>query len=180
MQKITRSWLPGAALLIGLCSVIPSSRAQEKMPGDHMKMSGDSMMKMSPAEMKMAGEQMDKMKMMATEHPQDEAAGMARLMVMDQMATHMAADPSFQKMLQQSMSDPNVKKVHEDARKMAEDPAQAAKIKQQIMDDPKAMHMVMHLAARMAMMHEGMTHDSMMHEGMMKDDKMKSTAGEKK
>ena len=171
MQKITRSWLPGAVLLIGLCFVIHWSRAQEAP--DHMKMSTDSMMKMSPDEMKMAGEHMDKMKMMAAEHPQETAADMARLMVMDKMAMHMAMDPTFSHMLQQTMSDPNVKKVHEDARKLAEDPAQMAKIKQQIMEDPKAMQMVMHLA----MMNSGMMHHNMTQEGMMKDDKM---AGEKK
>ncbi|HSZ59065.1 MAG TPA: hypothetical protein VK797_25715 [Tepidisphaeraceae bacterium] len=174
MQKITRIWLPGAVLLVGLCFVIPSSRAQEA--GDHMKMSGDSMMKMSPEEMKMAGEHMDKMKMMAAEHPQETASDIARMMVMDKMAMHMAMDPSFLHMLQQSMSDPNMKKVHEDARKMAEDPAQMAKIKQQIMDDPKAMQIVMHLA----MTNSGMMHHGMTQEGMTKDSQMKDMPAEKK
>jgi hypothetical protein len=179
MPKFTRNWLPAAALAVSVCTVVLWAKAQDKMSGDHMAMHGDSM-KMSPEEMKMAGQHMDQMKMMAAEHPQETAADMARLMVMDKMAMHMAMDPAFVHMLQQSMSDLNTKKVHEDARKMAEDPAQMAKIKQQIMDDPKAMQMVMHSAARMAMMHEAMMHDSMMHEGMMKDSKMKDMPVEKK
>jgi hypothetical protein len=174
MPKNTRNWLPAAALAVTVCAVVLWARAQDKMSGDHMAVHGDSM-KMSPEEMKMAGQHMDQMKMMAAEHPEEAAAGMARLMVMDKMAMSMAMDPAFLHMLQQSMSDPNTRKVHEDARKMADDPAQMAKLKQQIMDDPKAMHVVMHWAAQMAMMRDGM-----MHEGMMKDGKMKDMAGEKK
>jgi hypothetical protein len=179
MMKITRSSLSVFALGVTICSVVLWVKAQEKMPDDHKMMSSDSM-KMSPEEMKMAGEHMDKMKMMASEHPLETAADAARMMVMHNMAMHMAMDPSFLQMLKQSMNDPNMKKVHEDARKMAEDPAQMAKMKQQIMDDPKAMQMVMDMAGTMAMMHDSMMHDGMMDHGMLKDDKMKDMRAEKK
>ena len=170
MLKITRGSVSVFALGVAICSVVLWAKAQEKMPDDHKMISGDSR-KMSPEEMKMAGEHMDKMKMMASEHPQETAADMARMMVIDKMAMHMAMDPRFLHMLQQSMSDPNLNKVHEDARKMAEDPMQMAKMKQQIMDDPKAMQMVMHMAGTMAMIHGVMMHDGMMDHGMMKDDR---------
>jgi hypothetical protein len=103
------------------------------------------------------------------------APDMAKLMVMDKMAMQMAMDPSFTQMLRQTMADPKMKQVHEDARKLADDPAQMAKIRQEITADPKAMHMVMHQAAVMSMMHDGM-----MHEGMMNHDKMKEMPAEKK
>lgn len=174
MRKFIRSSLSVFALGVTTCAVAPNATAQEKMSSDDKMISGDSM-KMTPAEMKMAGDHMDKMKMMASEHPQEMAADMARMMVMNRMAMQMAMDPSFLQMLQHSMSDPDMKKAHEDAQKMADDPEQMAKMKQQIMDDPKAMQMVMHLAGTMAMMHA----DTMGH-GMMKDDKMKDLAAEKK
>jgi hypothetical protein len=173
MQKITRKWFPLATLAVVLCAVVAWTRAEEKMSGDHM-MKGDSM-KMSPEETKMAGDQMDKMKTMATDHPQDMAADVAKLLVMDKMAMQMSMDPSFMASLRQSMSDPNMKSVHEDAQKMADDPAQMAKIRDEIMADPKAMHMVMHQAAMMSSMHGGM-----MHQGMMTDEKMKEMPTDKK
>ena len=174
MLKITRNPLSVFVLGVAICTLVLWARAQEKTSGDHKMIPTDSM-KMSPEEMKMAGEHMDKMKAMASEHPQETAADMAKMMVIDKMATHMAMDPSFHGMLQQSMSDPNMKKVHEDAKNMAESPAELAKIKQQIMDDPKAMQMVMHMAGTMAM-----THGGMMEHKMMKDDKTKDVPAEKK
>ena len=174
MMKATRVSLSVFALGMTICSLVHWAKAQEKNSDEHKMMSGDSM-KISPEEMKMSGEHMDKMKMMASEHPQEMAADMARMMVMDKMAMHMAMDPSFMHMLDQSMNDPKMKMAHDDAKKMAEDPAQMAKMKQQIMDDPKAMQMVMHMAGTMAMMHGGM-----MDHGMMKEDKMKDAPAEKK
>jgi len=181
MQKNIRNWLFAAALTGTACALAPwaASQAQEKMPDDHMKMAGDKM-KMSADEMKMASEHMDKMKTMAADHPQETTAKAARLMVMDKMAMHMAMDPSFSKMTEQSMSDPNMKKLHDDARKMADDPAQMARIQQDIMADPMAVSMVMHMARSMVMMHQGMMQDGMMHGEMMKDGKMKDMPAQKK
>jgi hypothetical protein len=171
MQKITRNSFLAAAIAAGVCAVGTWSavRAQEKIADDHMKMSGDQM-KMSPEQMKVAGEHMDKLKMMAADQPQELAAHEARLMVMDKMAMSMSMDPKFKQMLMQSMSDPNMKKVHDDAKKMADDPGQMARMQQDIMADPKAMAMVMHMAHITAMMHDSMMmHDNMMHDGKMKD-----------
>jgi hypothetical protein len=174
MQKITRAFLAAVTPAVLLFTVIPWGRAQEKMSGDHTAMHGDSM-KMSPQDMKMASQQMDEMKMKAADHPQEMEADMAKLIVMDKMAMQMAMDPSFTQMLRQTMADPKMKQVHQDARKMVDDPAQMAKIRQEITADPRAMHMVMHQAALMSMMHDGM-----MHEGSMKDDKMKEMPAAKK
>jgi hypothetical protein len=174
MQKFTRESLAVVTLAALLGAVIPWTSAQEKTSGDHMAMHGDSM-KMSPEDMKMASQQMDQMKMKAADQPQEMAADMAKLMVMDKMAVQMAMDPSFTKMLRQNMADPKMKQVREGARNMADDPAEMAKIRQEIMADPNAMHMVVHQAAVMSMMHDGM-----MHQGMMKDDKMKEMPAEKK
>lgn len=161
MPKLTRKWfLAAAALVAAICTFAPRATlwAQEKMSDDHMKM--------------MAADHMDKMKMMAADPDQAHKMAMvlARMMVMDHMAKQMAMDPKFQQMAMQSMSDANMKKVHDDAKMMAEDPAQMAKLQQEIMADPMTMQMVMHMAEKMAMMH-----DSMMH-----DDKMKDMPAEKK
>lgn len=163
MQRFTRTAFLSAALSAAVCSVGPwsAARADEKMPAEHMKMPSD--------QMKMAADHMDKMKMMAADQPKEMAAKEARMMVADRMATHMAMDPQFKEMLMQSMSDPSLKKVHDDAKMMAEDPAQTARIQQEIMADPQAMQMVMHMARAIAMMHDGMMHDSMMKDGKMKD-----------
>jgi hypothetical protein len=169
MHKIIRKSFLAAALTAAVCSV--GSRfvvaADEKMSGDHMKM---------------AGEQMDKMKMMAADQAQahEMAAEMARLMVMDHMAMQIAMDPKFKQMSMQSMSDPNMKMVHDDAKKMADDPALMAKMQQEIMSDPRDMRFVMHMAHTMTMMHDGMMHDGMMHDDKMKDAKMKDMPAEKK
>src|SRR5947209_1627089 len=153
MSKIIRKSLLAAALAAAACSV--RSRfvlaADERMAGDHMKMASE----------KMAAEQMDKMKMMAADQAQahEMTAQLARLMVMDRMAMQMAMDPKFKQMSMQTMSDPNMKMVHDEARKMADDPALTTKLQQEIMSDPKDMRMVMHMAHTMAMMHDGMMHD---------------------
>lgn len=158
MSKITRKSLVAAALAAAVCAVGPRAAtwAEDKMPADHMKMSGD--------QMKMTADHMDKMKMMAADPAQAQQMTMdlANLMVMDHMAMQMAMDPMFKQMAMQAMSDPSVKKVHDDAKKLAQDPAQMAKMQQEIMADPKAMQMVMHMAHNMAMMHGGMMHDGKM------------------
>jgi hypothetical protein len=160
MLKITRKPLVAAALTLAICAVGTRTAvwAQEKMADDHMKMAADHM---------------DKMKMMAADQSQSMqmTTDMAKMMVMDKMASQMAMDPKFKQMSMQSMSDANMKKVHDDAKKMADDPAQMAKMQREIMADPKMMQMVMHMAEKMSMMHEGM---------MMKDDKMKDMPAEKK
>lgn len=141
---IRKSFLAAAALFVAICTVVPRAAlwAQEKMPDDHMKM--------------MAADP-DQAQKMATEQ--------AKMMVMDHMAREMAMDPKFQQMAMQSMSDQNMKKVHDDAKAMAQDPAQMAKLQKEIMADSMAMQMVMHMADKMAMMH---------------DDKMKDMPAEKK
>jgi hypothetical protein len=160
MLKITRKPLVAAALALSVCAVGPRAAvwAQEKMTEDHMKMATDHM---------------DKMKMMAADQSQSMqmTTDMARMMVMDHMASRMAMDPKFKQMYMQSMNDANMKKVHDDAKKMADDPAQMAKMQQEITADPKMLQMVMHMAEKMSMMHDGM---------MMKDDKMKDMPAEKK
>lgn len=179
MLKITRNSLTLFAVALTVCAAVLFAKAQEKASGDHKMMSHGSM-KMLPEEMKMAGEHMDKLKMKASEHPAEMAADMARMMVMDKMAMHMATDPSFLHMLDQTMSDPNMREVHDEARKMAQDPAQVAKITQQIADDPMAMGMVMHLARTMAMMHGGMMHDGKMGHSMMKDNNVRDVPAREK
>jgi hypothetical protein len=163
MQRFTRNAFLAAALSAGFCAFGPWSavRADEKMPAEQTKMSAD--------QMKMASDHMDKMKMMAADQPQEMAAKEAKMLVADKMAMHMAMDPQFKEMLMQSMSDPNMKKVHADAKIMAEDPAQRAKMQQELMADPQAMQMIMHMAKAMTMMHDGMMHDSMTKDGKMKD-----------
>lgn len=161
MSKFTRkSFLAAAALVVAVCTLTPMATlwAQEKMSDDHMKM--------------MAADHMDKMKMMAADPDQAQKMAMeqAKMMVMDHMAKQMAMDPKFQQMAMQSMSDTNMKKVHEDAKMMADDPAQMAKLQQEIMADPMSMQFVMHMAAKMAMMHDSMAHD----------EKMKDMPAEKK
>ena len=146
------------ALAVCLIASSPAVRAEEKMADDHMKMAADHM---------------DKMKMMAADQSQSMqmADDMARMMVMDGMAKKMAMDPKFKQMSMQAMADANMKKVHDDAKKMAEDPAQMAKMQHEIMADPKMMQMVMHMAEKMSMMHDDM---------MMKGGKMKDMPAEKK
>jgi hypothetical protein len=143
MTKFCRKSLIAVALAAGLCAAGSRSTlwADEKMAGDHMKM---------------ASEQMDKMKMMAADQAQAQqmTADMAKMMVMDHMAMQMAMDPKFKDMAMQTMNDENVKKVHDDAKAMADDPAQMAKMQQDVMADPKSMQMVMHMAAKMSMMHD--------------------------
>jgi hypothetical protein len=161
VSKFTRkSFLAAAALFVAICTVAPRAAlwAEEKMPDDHMKM--------------MAADHMDKMKMMAADPDQAQKMAMeqAKLMVMDHMAKQLAMDPKVRQMAMQSMGDQNMKKVHDDAKAMAQDPAQMAKLQQEIMADPMSMQFVMHMADKMAMMH-----DSMMH-----DDKMKDMPAEKK
>lgn len=161
MSKFTRkSFLAAAAVLVAICTFAPRAAlwAQEKMPDDHMKM--------------MAADHMDKMKMMAADPDQAQKMAMeqAKMIVMDHLAKQMAMDPKFQQMAMQAMNDANMKKVHDDAKMIAEDPAQMAKLQQEIMTDPTSMQFVMHMAAKMAMMHDSMTHD----------DKMKEMPAEKK
>lgn len=166
MSKFTRkSFLGATALVVAVCTFAPRASvwAEEKMPEDHMKMA--------------AGDHMDKMKMMAADPDQAQKMAMeqAKLMVMDHMAKQMAMDPKFQQMATAAMSDQNLKKVHEDAKMMADDPTEMAKLQHAIMADPVSMQFVLHMAGKMAMMH-----DSMMHDSKMKDDKMKDMPAEKK
>lgn len=160
MLKLTRKPFVAAALALAVCAVGPRAAvlAEERMADEHMKM---------------ATEHMDKMKMMAGDQNQamQMTSDMAKMMVIDHMAMQMAMDPKFKQMSMQAMSDANMKKVHDDAKKMAEDPAQMAKMQQEVMADPKMMQMVMHMAEKMSMMHD---------EKMMKDAKMKDMPAEKK
>ena len=170
MQKTTHNAFLCAAMTAAMFS-IPAVRivgAQQKTPDAPMKMSEDAM-KMSPEQMKMAGEHMDKMKMMAADPAQAQhmTADLAQMMVMDHMAMQMAMDPKFKEMSAQSMSDGGMKKVHDDAKMMADDPAQRAKMQQQVMSDPKLMQIVMHMAAQMASMHGPAMKE--MHDAGMKD-----------
>jgi hypothetical protein len=172
MLKMNRKLFVAAALALAFCTAGPRTAvwAQDQMADDHMKMADDD-------HMKMASDQMDKMKMMAADDAQAQqmTADMAKMMVMDHMAMQMVMDPKFKDMAMQSMNDPNMKKVHDDAKAMADDPAQMAKIQQDITADPKSMQMVMHMAVQMAM------HDSMMaKDSMSKDDSMKDMSGDKK
>jgi hypothetical protein len=158
MSKFTRKSIIAAALAVGVGAVGPRAVvwAQDKTADDHKKMTDDHM---------------DRMKMMAAGPAQTRqmTADLARMMVMDRMAMQMAMDPTFKAMATQSMNDANMKKVHDDAKAMADDPAQMARIRQEVTADPKAMESVMHMANRMAMMHGGAMKD--MHD----DSKMKDT-----
>ena len=169
MQKITRNALLSAAMTAAVFTIpaVGTVGAQEKMPDHSMKTSGEPM-KMSPEQMKMAGEHMDKMKMMAADQAQAQqmTADMAQMMVMDHMAMQMAMDPNFKEMSAQSMTDGGMKKVHDDAKMMADDPAQRAKMQQDVMADPKLMQIVMHMAQQMASMHGPAMKD--MHDPQMK------------
>ena len=167
-MKSAKIMLAAAVFALAVCLVGPWAAvwAEEKMADDHMKM---------------ATEHMDKMKMMAADPAQSMqmVSDMARMIVMDHMAMQMAMDPKFKQISMQSMSDANMKKVHDDAKKMAEDPARMAKMQQEIMADPKMMMVVMHVAEKMSMVHDAMMHEGMMQDGM-KDSKIKDMPVEKK
>jgi hypothetical protein len=144
MLKVSRKLFTTSALALAVCAVGPLAVtwAQDKMADDHMKMA-DQHMKMTDDQMKMASDHMDKMKTMAADQAQAQqmTLDLAKMMVMEHMAMQMAMDPKFKEMVMHSMEDVNMNKVHDDAKKMAEDPAQMAKIQQDIKADPKAMDM---------------------------------------
>ena len=162
-------FLAALALAAAVCTAGPRLvHAQDKMGMGDTKM-GDSKM----AEDKMAAEKMDKMKMMAADPAEAKKMSeeQAKMMVMDHMAEEMSKDPKFQQMVMSMMADANMKKVHDDAKMMAEDPTQMQSMKSAVMADPKEMAMVEHMAAKMAMMHDGKMDD--MGHGNMHDEMKK-------
>ena len=174
MLKMTRKVFVVGALAVAACTAGPRALvwAQEKMGGEPMKMGGDHMMdtKMSDEQMKMVIDHIDKMKSMAGDEAESKklTMSMARVMVMDRMAMSLSMDPKFKDSLQQCAADPAMKKVTDNAMKMAMDQEQMTKIQTEIASDPKAMHMVIHMAAMSAM-----KQDHVMHEDHIMGDKMK-------
>ena len=77
-------------------------------------------------------------------------------MVMDHMSMMLAHDSDFKEQTTTLMSDADMKKVHEEAKTMAEDPEEMKKLKEEIMSDPKQMKEVIHHAMMMDMMMDKM------------------------
>ena len=88
---------------------------------------------------------------------------LAKTMVMQHMAMAMCADGKCQKMVD---ADPDIKKMSDDAMKMANDPEQVKMLAEQLKKDPMAMKQIM----MMSMAHDAMMSDKAL--GGMHDDKM--------
>jgi cell division septation protein DedD len=149
-----RSMVTAALLGLGVgafCSV--HVRAQEDKAKSQEVQSHDVMMPMSPDEQKAAMDELEKFKQMAGDPQQQGAmkAGLARLMVMEEMSKMMSTDPQFQPAALAFLKDPNVKKLHDQAENMSMDPEQMKKMEADITADPKAMHMVLYRALQLAM-----------------------------
>ncbi len=156
MLKTTRqSWIAvaAAALLaggVGTLSLSHVARADDAMKESAPK--ADASLKQ--AAMKCS----DDMKQMVADPSKMDAAKvkMAKAMLMDKMSMSLAKEPEFQQMTMAAMQDENMKKTHEAAKAMVEDPAQMKTMMDQIEQDPEAMAIITHNAAMMAMMKEKM------------------------
>ena len=150
MSKFTprssKSWILAAALTAGVAAPVLFSSSVVR--------ADDSSDKMSQC----VTTEMDKAKKMAADPQQmtDLKKMMAKQMVMDKMAMMMAKDPQCDATIKSAMQDPDLMKTHDAAKEMAKDPEQMNMLKQEIMDDPKAMGDVVHHAAMMAMMKDKM------------------------
>jgi hypothetical protein len=139
-----------------------SLRADDNMGGMAMtkmdKMAKDHMEVISPDDQRAAMDTLDKIKQMAADPAQADTmkSEMAKMMVMQHMSRELAMNADFQKASMDTMNDPNVKKIHDDADTTAKDPDQMKNLKMQIVNDPMAMKMVVHQAIMMNMMHERM------------------------
>ena len=152
MSNVNRSWILATAAAAGLVfataeTLVPSARAQDSMKAP---MAADHALE--DAAMKHAGN----MKKMVSDPDKMEKAEtrMAKAMVMDKMTRMLATDPKFQQMAMSDMQDENMKKAHDAAKTMAEDPAKMQTMMAQIEKDPDAMNIITHNAAMMAMMKE--------------------------
>jgi hypothetical protein len=107
-----------------------------------------------PEETKMVTDQMEKMKEDAANASDAEKMkkSMAKQMVMEHMARDLAKDPAFKAEVDAMMADPNMKKIHDDAKEMAS--TDAKEMKQDILDDKKAVKDLIHHAMMMEMMME--------------------------
>ena len=76
---------------------------------------------------------------------------MARLLVMDRMASNIAQDQQVKVAMIKALADPKVKKARDDAAKMAKDPATLKKIEDEISADPVAMNHIDHMAINSVM-----------------------------
>ena len=124
--------------------------AESKMDG--MKPS-DSKTAVSADDSKMMVDRIDKMKENAADPAKAEMMekDMAKMMVMDHLAKALSDDATVKSAMMEAMADPNVKKVHEEAMKMAKDPEMMKKMEDEITADPEAMKHVDHSAMMMAM-----------------------------
>lgn len=95
-----------------------------------------------------------------------------RMMAMEQMSHAMAADPEFQKMHAEMMKDPECVKMMAGCKATLGNEAEMAKVKEEIMADPKAMEMVMDKAMMMNMAKSDPEMMKMMDQGKMEHDKM--------
>ncbi len=172
MSKVTRkSWIIAAAVTASVfgaaASLVPSVHAQDAMK--------EPAMAADPALEAAAMKHSEMMKKMVADPAKMEKAEshMARAMVMDKMIHMLAMDPKFQQMAMSDMDSPDMKKAHDGAKSMAEDPTKMQTMMEQIEKDPEAMTIITHNAAMMAMMKDKPGMSGMMDKGKdMMDKKM--------
>ena len=167
----SKSWIVAAvaaSLVFATAgTLVPSVRADESMK--------EPAMAADPALEAAAMKHADMMKKMVAEPSKVEKVEtrMAKAMVLDKMTKMLAMDPKFQQMCMADMEDADMKKAHDAAKTMAEDPAQMKTMMEQIEKDPEAMTIITHNAAMMAMMKEKGGMAGMMDKGQkMMGDKM--------
>ncbi len=146
MHGLARKTLAAAALFAaGVACAWAARSAVGAAPDDH------PMMRPADKAIVMLGCEAADMKRMAAD-PRDAAVmahDLAKLMVMDDMARRLAADPGAMRAAADAMADPGVLRVHADAHRMAADPAQATGLEMEVMADPTAIKVVIHRSMAM-------------------------------